>query len=150
MRKVIKAKMTTSLYLFYLFSGLATISTLMVVISKNPVFAVLFLILSFFNLSVLLFLLGLEFLPITFLIVYVGAIAVLFLFVLIMLNIKTAELREGTRHYLPSSIFLGFIFFFELFAFFYFRFVPLELSQVPVNFLQEFFLLLNSSFEFSV
>lgn len=142
--------MTTSLVLFYLFAGLGVISSLMVVISKNPVFSVLFLILSFFNLSVLLFLLGLEFLPITFLIVYVGAIAVLFLFVLIMLNIKISELKEGTRHYLPISIFLGFIFFFEIFTIFYFEFTPLGLSGVSVGFLQEFFLLINSSFEFSV
>ena len=142
--------MSTSLCLFYIFAGLGIISSLMVVVSKNPVFSVLFLILSFFNLSVLLFLLGLEFLPITFLIVYVGAIAVLFLFVLIMLNIKISELREGTRHYLPISIFLGFVFFFELFTIFYFEFTPLGLSGASVGFLQGFFELLNSSFEFSV
>ncbi len=142
--------MSTSLCLFYVFSGLGAISSLMVVISKNPVFSVLFLILSFFNLSVLLFLLGLEFLPITFLIVYVGAIAVLFLFVLIMLNIKISQLKQNTKHYLFISIFLGLVFFLELFTIFYFEFTPLGLSGVSLDFLQESFLLLNSSFEFHI
>ena len=79
--------MSLSLLLFYFFGCLGIGSSMMVVLSRNPVFSVLFLILSFFNISALLFLLELEFLPIVFLVVYVGAVAVLFLFVLMTLNI---------------------------------------------------------------
>ena len=100
--------MSLSLLLFYFFGCLGIGSSMMVVLSRNPVFSVLFLILSFFNISALLFLLELEFLPIVFLVVYVGAVAVLFLFVLMMLNIKLAELRENTTHYLPIACFLFF------------------------------------------
>jgi NADH-quinone oxidoreductase subunit J len=142
--------MLISLCLFLLFGSLGIISALMVIFSKNPVFSVLFLILSFFNLSVLLLLLGLDFLPITFLIVYVGAIAVLFLFVLIMLNIKISELREGTKHYLLVSVFLASFFLCALITIFYFEFIPLDFSDVPLSFLQDQFLLLTSCFDFSI
>ena len=88
---------------FHVFSSLALISGTMVIASRNPIYSVLFLILTFFNLSCLLFILNIEFLPILFLIVYVGAIAVLFLFVLIMLNIKLSELKEGMKQYICKS-----------------------------------------------
>ena len=120
----------------------------MVIVSKNPIFSVLFLILSFFNISALLFLLELEFLPIVFLVVYVGAVAVLFLFVLMMLNIKLAELKENTAHYLPIAIFLFVIFSFELITVFYFEFAPLRTQETHVEFLDELCLIVNSSFEF--
>jgi NADH-quinone oxidoreductase subunit J len=87
--------MLISYYFFYLFSGFAVLSAFFVIFSKNPVFSVLFLIFTFTNVSCLLFLFNFEFLPVIFLIVYVGAIAVLFLFVLMMLNIKYAELQEN-------------------------------------------------------
>jgi NADH:ubiquinone oxidoreductase subunit 6 (subunit J) len=99
-----------SFNLLKFFSLLAMISSFMIIISRNPIFSVLYLILSFFNISATIFLLELEFLPIVFLVVYVGAVAVLFLFVLMMLNIKIAELKETTYHYLPIAIIFFFIF----------------------------------------
>ena len=79
-------------WLFYLFSSFAIASGIMVIQSRNPVHSVLFLILVFFNGAGLLILLGLDFFAMVFLVVYVGAIAVLFLFVVMMLNIKLAEI----------------------------------------------------------
>jgi NADH-quinone oxidoreductase subunit J len=86
----------------------------MVVFSKNPVHSVLFLILSFFNAAGLFILLGAEFVAMILIIVYVGAVAVLFLFVVMMLDINFAELRRGINSYLPFGIFLGVILFIEL------------------------------------
>ena len=80
--------------LFYFFASLALVSGIMVIQARNPVHSVLFLILVFFNSAGLLILLGLEFFAMIFLVVYVGAIAVLFLFVVMMLNIKLAEISE--------------------------------------------------------
>ena len=81
--------------LFICFCAFCLISSIFVIWTKNPIFSVLFLIFSFFNVSALLLLFNFEFLPITFLVVYVGAVAVLFLFVLMMLNIKLAELIDN-------------------------------------------------------
>jgi NADH:ubiquinone oxidoreductase subunit 6 (subunit J) len=75
----------------------------MIILTRNPVYSVLFLILAFCNFSILLVLIGLEFLPIVFLVVYVGAIAVLFLFVLMMLNIKIAEIQS--KNYSSSVVY---------------------------------------------
>lgn len=101
--------------LFYCFSSFALISGVMVIQSKNPVHSVLFLILVFFNAAGLLILLGLDFFAMIFLVVYVGAIAVLFLFVVMMLNIKLAEINEKRLRYLPVGGFLGLLFLFEIF-----------------------------------
>ena len=87
----------------------------MVIQAKNPVHSVLFLILVFFNAAGLLILLGLDFFAMIFLVVYVGAIAVLFLFVVMMLNIKLAEINEKRLRYLPVGGFLGLLFLFEIF-----------------------------------
>jgi NADH:ubiquinone oxidoreductase subunit 6 (subunit J) len=84
-----------------IFSSLAILSSLFVITTNNPVFCALFLVLSFCNVSCLLFFLQLDFVPITFLVVYVGAIMVLFLFVLMMLNIKLVELKYEKLHYFP-------------------------------------------------
>jgi NADH-ubiquinone oxidoreductase chain 6 len=102
-------------FLFYLFSSLALISGVMVIQSRNPVHSVLFLILVFFNSAGLLILLGLDFFAMIFLVVYVGAIAVLFLFVVMMLNIKLAEINEKKLRYLPIGGLLGLLFLFEIF-----------------------------------
>ena len=83
--------------LFYIFSSFALVSGIMVIQARNPVHSVLFLILVFFNSAGLLLLLGLDFFALIFLVVYVGAIAVLFLFVIMMLNIKLAEINEKDR-----------------------------------------------------
>ena len=101
--------------LFYCFSSFALISGVMVIQSRNPVHSVLFLILVFFNAAGLLILLGLDFFAMIFLVVYVGAIAVLFLFVVMMLNIKLAEINEKRLRYLPVGGFLGLLFLFEIF-----------------------------------
>lgn len=100
--------------LFYLFSSIALISGVMVITAKNPVHSVLFLILVFCNAAGLLVLLNLDFFAMIFLIVYVGAIAVLFLFVVMMLNIKLAEINENVLRYLPIGGAIGLLFVFEI------------------------------------
>lgn len=101
--------------LFYIFSSLSLISGIMVIQSRNPVHSVLFLILVFFNSAGLLILLGLDFFAMIFIVVYVGAIAVLFLFVVMMLNIKITEINEKKLRYLPIGGLLGVLFLFEIF-----------------------------------
>ena len=100
--------------LFYLFSSLALVSGVMVIQARNPVHSVLFLILVFFNAAGLLILLRLDFFAMIFLVVYVGAIAVLFLFVVMMLNIKLSEINEKKLRYLPIGGVLGILFLFEI------------------------------------
>jgi NADH-ubiquinone oxidoreductase chain 6 len=90
------------------------LSGVMVIQARNPVHSVLFLILVFFNAAGLLVLLGLDFFAMIFLVVYVGAIAVLFLFVVMMLNIKIAEINEKRLRYLPIGGVLGLLFLFEV------------------------------------
>src|SRR6187549_489484 len=89
---------------FYLFAALAVASAVMVIVAKNPVHAVLFLILAFFNAAGLFVLLGAEFLAMLLVIVYVGAVAVLFLFVVMMLDVDFVGLREGFARYLPLAV----------------------------------------------
>ena len=99
---------------FYLFSFVAVLSALMVISSRNPVHSVLFLILSFVNASGLFVLLGAEFLAMILVVVYVGAVAVLFLFVVMMLDINFVKLREGFLQYLPFGALLGIVLIIEL------------------------------------
>jgi NADH-quinone oxidoreductase subunit J len=100
--------------LFYLFSAVAIASGVMVVAARNPVHSVLFLILAFFNAAGLFLLLGAEFLAMILVIVYVGAVAVLFLFVVMMLDIDFAQLRAGFMRYLPVGALIGLILLAEL------------------------------------
>jgi NADH-quinone oxidoreductase subunit J len=100
--------------LFYLFSAVAIASGVMVVAARNPVHSVLFLILAFFNAAGLFLLLGAEFLAMILVIVYVGAVAVLFLFVVMMLDIDFAQLRAGFMRYLPIGALIGLILLAEL------------------------------------
>ena len=79
----------------------------MVVVSRNPVYSVLFLILAFFNAAALFVLIGAEFIAMILVIVYVGAVAVLFLFVVMMLDINVARIREGFLDYLPIGALIG-------------------------------------------
>nr|WNR49264.1 NADH dehydrogenase subunit 6 [Acorus tatarinowii] len=109
-------------------SSLAIVSGLMVVRAKNPVHSVLFFILVFCETSGLLILLGLDFSAMIFLVVYIGAIAVLFLFVVMMFNIQIAEIHEEVLRYLPVSGLIGLIFFFEM-SFFFLNKVPLLPTQ---------------------
>ena len=99
---------------FYLFSFIAVLSALMVISSKNPVNSVLFLILSFINSAGLFVLLGAEFLAMILVVVYVGAVAVLFLFVVMMLDINFIKFREGFLQYLPFGTLLGIVLIIEL------------------------------------
>jgi NADH-quinone oxidoreductase subunit J len=99
---------------FYLFSGVCIASAVMVIASRNPVHSVLFLILTFFNASGLFLLLGAEFLAMILVVVYVGAVAVLFLFVIMMLDVDFTELREGFLEYLPIGLLIGAVFLAEL------------------------------------
>ena len=100
--------------MFYLFSAVAIASGAMVVAARNPVHSVLFLILAFFNAAGLFVLMGAEFLAMILIIVYVGAVAVLFLFVVMMLDIDFAQLRSGMVRYLPIGAFVGFLLLAEL------------------------------------
>lgn len=99
---------------FYLFAAMTVASAFMVIASKNPVHSVLFLILAFFNSAALFVLLGAEFLAMILVVVYVGAVAVLFLFVVMMLDINFAELRQGFLQYLPIGALIGLILMVEL------------------------------------
>ena len=99
---------------FYVFSLVAVLSALMVISARNPVHSVLFLILSFVNASGLFGLLGAEFLAMILVVVYVGAVAVLFLFVVMMLDINFVKLREGFLQYLPFGALLGIVLIIEL------------------------------------
>ena len=92
---------------FYLFAAICIASALMVIASRNPVHSVLFLILAFVNAAGLFLLLGAEFLAMILVVVYVGAVAVLFLFVVMMLDVDFAELREGFLQYLPVGALIG-------------------------------------------
>jgi NADH-quinone oxidoreductase subunit J len=98
---------------FYVFSAVIIASALMVIAARNPVHSVLFLILAFFNAAALFVLLGAEFLAMILVVVYVGAVAVLFLFVVMMLDIDFVALRSGFMRYLPLGTFLGLVLFAE-------------------------------------
>jgi NADH-quinone oxidoreductase subunit J len=99
---------------FYLFAAVLVAAGFMVIAARNPVHSVLFLILAFFNAAGLFVLLGAEFLAMILVIVYVGAVAVLFLFVVMMLDINFAEMREGFLNYLPVGGAIGAILLIEL------------------------------------
>jgi NADH-quinone oxidoreductase subunit J len=99
---------------FYLFAAVMVAAAFMVIAAKNPVHSVLFLILAFFNAAGLFILLGAEFLAMILVVVYVGAVAVLFLFVVMMLDVDFAELRQGTLQYLPIGGLVGLILLVEL------------------------------------
>jgi NADH-quinone oxidoreductase subunit J len=99
---------------FYLFAGVCVASAIMVIAARNPVHSVLFLILAFVNAAGLFVLIGAEFLAMILIVVYVGAVAVLFLFVVMMLDVDFAELREGLLNYLPAGFVVGGILLAEL------------------------------------
>lgn len=100
--------------IFYFFSFVAIVSSIMVISTKNTVHAVFFLILDFVSVSCLFIMLGAEFLGMITLIVYVGAVAVLFLFVVMMINIDFAELKSGFLDYMPFGLLVGLVILIEL------------------------------------
>ena len=100
--------MTLQAIFFYLFGGITVASAVMVIVARNPVHSVLFLILAFVNAAGLFVLMGAEFLAMILIVVYVGAVAVLFLFVVMMLDVDFIELRRGVLSYLPiGSLIVG-------------------------------------------
>ena len=106
--------MTLPLFFFYLFSAVAIVSAVMFISARNPVHAVLFLILAFFNASGLFMLAGAEFLALILVVVYVGAVAVLFLFVVMMLDVDFASMRQGFLQYAPVGVIVGIVLLLEL------------------------------------
>jgi NADH-quinone oxidoreductase subunit J len=101
-------------FFFYLFSTVTVASAFMVIAARNPVHSVLFLILAFVNAAGLFMIAGAEFLALLLIVVYVGAVAVLFLFVVMMLDVDFAELREGFLQYLPVGMLVAAIVLIEL------------------------------------
>lgn len=99
---------------FYILAAIVIVSAVGVIASRNPVHSVLFLILSFFTSAGLLVLIGAEFLAMLLVVVYVGAVAVLFLFVVMMLDVDFAELKQGTLRYWPFAVLVGIAFFAEI------------------------------------
>jgi NADH-quinone oxidoreductase subunit J len=113
MTMILPSEILPSLF-FYLFAGFCVASAFMVIAAKNPVHSVLYLILAFVNASGLFILMGAEFLAMILIVVYVGAVLVLFLFVVMMLDVDFAELRQGFLSYLPIGGLIGLIFLVEL------------------------------------
>jgi len=101
-------------FMFYIFAAITVACGVMVITSRNPVHSVLFLILAFFNAAGLFVLIGAEFLAMILVVVYVGAVAVLFLFVVMMLDVDFVELKQGTLRYWPFALLVGIIFLGEL------------------------------------
>jgi NADH-quinone oxidoreductase subunit J len=99
---------------FYFFSSVLLVSSLMIVLSQNSIYSVLFLVLSFVSSSSIIFLLECEYISLIFILIYVGAIAVLFLFVVMMLDIKTIYLAKDSLKYFPFGSFLGIVFLSEI------------------------------------
>ena len=106
--------MTLHALAFYLFSIVLLLAAVMVISARNPVHSVLYLILAFFNAAALFVLIGAEFLAMILVVIYVGAVAVLFLFVIMMLDINLAELRQGFLHYMPIGASIGLVLLLEL------------------------------------
>ena len=106
--------MSLDTILFYFFSGMLLFSSLMIIVVKNAIYSILFLVLSFVMATGLLFLLESEFMSLIFIVIYVGAIAVLFLFVIMMLNIKVTNSVKDLLKYFPIGNFLGFVFLIEI------------------------------------
>jgi NADH-quinone oxidoreductase subunit J len=129
--------MLFSSLLFNCFSSLALLSSLLVILSRNPVYSVLYLILTFCNASALLLLLELELLPVVFIVVYVGAVAVLFLFVIMMLNLKISELKSESHHFLLIGV-IVFILALNGFLLIRFEFSPLKAFALQEIFVSDY------------
>jgi len=128
--------------LFYIFSLSSILFSLIVIVSRNPIHSILSLILVFFNVAGFFVCLGAEFLALLFIVVYVGAVAVLFLFIIMMLNIKLVSLGLSMYRYFPLFFIFGFIFFSELFFVFF-----IDLLSLTERYL--FFIDCNRSFAYS-
>jgi NADH:ubiquinone oxidoreductase subunit 6 (subunit J) len=130
--------MTSFEFLFFITSSIILTSAIVVVSAKNPIHSLLLMILVFINVVYGLFCLEVEFLALSFVIVYIGAVAVLFLFVVMMLNIKIIELNNELIHYFPIGSLIGLIFFFNIFL------MLLKSNLIPllnINFFDQFYLI---------
>ena len=119
---------------FYVFGGVLLASGLLVITARNPVHGVLFLVLAFFTASALWLLLRAEFLAITLVVVYVGAVMVLFLFVVMMLDINLERVREGFWRNLPLALIVGGIMVWEMITILAFRYFGVEPRQIPADY----------------
>ena len=111
--------MLTTTILFYVFSAILLVSALLVITARNPVYSALYLVLAFFNAAALFLLLGAEFLGLILILVYVGAVMVLFLFVVMMLDINLERLKEGFLRYLPLGLAIAIVGVLEMVAVFW-------------------------------
>lgn len=128
-----------SIIIFYSIAAISILSSLMVVLSRNPVYSILFLVLTFVNVSAMLLFLELEYLPLIFIVVYVGALAVLFLFVMMMLNIRVTDLKEKNLQLMPAALLLSVLFFFQIF--FIVRTEFASLNNIFLDFCSEYTLI---------
>lgn len=115
-------------FLFYCFSSLVLTSASLVILSRNPIFSILFLVLCFCNSSIIIFLVGLEFLPTFFVLVYVGALAVLFLFVIMTLNLKISDTLVKDTFFILFAVILLLLFFFEFVVLIKLQLISLDLQ----------------------
>lgn len=115
--------MTFTDFIFYGFSLLLIMAATMVIVARNPVYAVLYLIFAFLNAAILFIMMGAEFIAMILIIVYVGAVAVLFLFVVMMLDINIQSFKKGFVKYLPVGILLGAVLLAEILFFLFDRFM---------------------------
>lgn len=116
-------------FLFYCFSSLVLTSASLVILSRNPIFSILFLVLCFCNSSIIIFLVGLEFLPTLFVLVYVGALAVLFLFVIMTLNLKISDTLIKDTFFILFAVILLLLFFFEFVVLIKLQLISLDLQH---------------------
>ncbi len=123
--------MTAALFVFYVLALVTVAAAVMVIAARNPVHSVLFLILAFFNSAGLLILIGAELVGMLLVVVYVGAVAVLFMFVVMMLDINFVQLREGFLQYLPLGALVGLILLLELVMVIGTRAVPTTVAAMP-------------------
>jgi NADH-quinone oxidoreductase subunit J len=130
--------MTFMLALFYLFSGITLLAGLGVIVARNPVHAALFLVLTFVSASGLFVLLQAEFLAMALIVVYVGAVMVLFLFVVMMLDVKTDPLREGFARYLPIGLLVAGVMALELMAILGMKYFGLDRMPEPARMASDF------------
>jgi NADH-quinone oxidoreductase subunit J len=145
--------MTISLLLFYLFAGVTVSAAIGVVVSRNPVHAALFLVLAFVSTSGLWVLLHAEFLAVALIVVYVGAVMVLFLFVVMMLDIKVDPLQEGFARYLPVGLLVAGVMLFQMLTLLSAKYFGLSfdpMAKTPVNYsnTEEIGLLLFTKYAF--
>src|SRR4026208_2312509 len=117
---------------FYLFAGVCIASAIMVIVARNPVHSVLFLILAFVNAAGLFMLMGAEFLAMVLIVVYVGAVAVLFLFVVMMLDVDFAALRSGFTRNLPFGLLIALVLLAEIIVAVSARNAGLESGTIPM------------------